>query len=158
MERVQEIAHALNTTVAEILDEPPTGALGMTIIGGQLYQLTRPAETMAQIPIYGRYDVLREDIRDFVTVAISSTKVSAIMGAIETMEYFTLVYEPESSLFILALCYGNKKTETIKYSKLEYAYWREGDTEKTVKWTVNEVVSDIINDLEGVVPTKLQEP
>ena len=157
MERVQEIAHALNTTVAEILDEPPTGALGYTIIGGQMYQLNRPAPSMAQIPIYGRYDLLREWITVFIAKSVEGKQPVTTMGIIETLAFFSLVYEPESSLFILSLCYGDKKIDTITYSKLDYAYLHEGDDENNAKWPVDEIVNDIINDLEGYVPTKLAE-
>ena len=46
----------------------------------------------------------------------------------------------------------------IVYDKLEYCDWKENDTDETVKWDLADVTQDIINDIEGYVPTKLQEP
>ena len=149
MERVQEIARALNTTVAEILDEPPTGALGFTVIGGQFYQLNRPAESMAQIPVYGRYDTLSEEIKVFVERAVNAEKPISIMGVIETYEYFSLVYEPKSSIFLLSLCFENKRIETKKKKKKEYLARREEGRKKNVKWSIEAVVDGIIGDLDG---------
>ena len=58
--------------------------------------------------------------------------------------------------FILSLCYADGKTTTSIYDKLEYCSWRENDTEETVRWDLDYLIQEIINDLEGSVPTKLQ--
>ena len=78
------------------------------------------------------------------------------MGMVETMEVFSLTYDHNAARFILSLCYADGKTTTSIYDKLEYCSWRENDTEETVRWDLDYLIQEIINDLEGSVPTKLQ--
>lgn len=156
--KLEDIAAALQVSVSELLTKRPEAAQGIVIIGGQTYQISKPATAVVQIPTYERYDALREEVKEFIKKAIGEEHASSKVGLLETMEVFTLVYDPNASKFILTLCYADGKTATIVYDKLEYCDWKENDTDETVKWDLADVTQDIINDIEGYVPTKLQEP
>ena len=153
---LQDIANALNISVSELLTMRPNAAEGIVIIGGQTFQLSKPAASTVQLPAFDRYDALRGEIREFVKKAIEGAETVSKMGLLETMEVFSLVYDPNAATFYLSLCYADGKTYTVTYDKLEYCDWKDGDTEKTVKWTLSDITTDIINDIEGVVPSKLQ--
>lgn len=58
--------------------------------------------------------------------------------------------------FVLSLCYADGKTHTSIYDKLEYCSWRENDTKETVRWDLDYLIQEIINDIESTVPSKLQ--
>ena len=156
--KLEDIAAALQVSVSELLTKRPEAAQGIVIIGGQTYQISKPATAVVQIPTYERYDALREEVKEFIKKAIGEEHASSKVGLLETMEVFTLVYDPNAAKFILTLCYADGKTATIVYDKLEYCDWKENDTDETVKWDLADVTQDIINDIEGYVPTKLQEP
>ena len=156
--KLEDIAAALQVSVSELLTKRPEAAQGIVIIGGQTYQISKPATAVVQIPTYERYDALREDVKGFIKKAMEEEHASSKVGLLETMEVFTLVYDPNAAKFILTLCYADGKTATIVYDKLEYCDWKENDTDETVKWDLADVTQDIINDIEGYVPTKLQEP
>lgn len=156
--KLEDIAAALQVSVSELLTKRPEAAQGIVIIGGQTYQISKPATTVVQIPTYERYDALREEVKEFIKKAMEEEHASSKVGLLETMEVFTLVYDPNAAKFILTLCYADGKTATIVYDKLEYCDWKENDTDETVKWDLADVTLDIINDIEGYVPTKLQEP
>ena len=156
--KLEDIAAALQVSVSELLTKRPEAAQGIVIIGGQTYQISKPATAVVQIPTYERYDALREEVKEFIKKAMEEEHASSKVGLLETMEVFTLVYDPNAAKFILTLCYADGKTATIVYDKLEYCDWKENDTDETVKWDLADVTLDIINDIEGYVPTKLQEP
>lgn len=156
--KLEDIAAALQVSVSELLTKRPEAAQGIVIIGGQTYQISKPATAVVQIPTYERYDALREEVKEFIKKAMEEEHASSKVGLLETMEVFTLVYDPNAAKFILTLCYADGKTATIVYDKLEYCDWKENDTDETVKWDLADVTQDIINDIEGYVPTKLQEP
>ena len=155
--KIQDIADALNISVSELLTMRPNAAEGIVIIGGQTFQLSKPAASTVQLPAFDRYDVLRDEIREFVKKAIEGAETMSKMGLLETMEVFSLVYDPNAAKFYLSLCYADGKIYTLTYDKFEYCDWKDGDTDETVKWTLADITTDIINDIEGVVPSKLQE-
>jgi len=154
--KLEDIAAALQVSVSELLTKRPEAAQGIVIIGGQTYQISKPATAVVQIPAYDRYDVLREEVKDFIKKAVEDEHASSKVGLLETMEVFSLVYDPSAAKFYLTICYADGKVSTLVYDKLEYCDWKDGDTEKTVKWTMADVTEDIINDIEGYVPSKLQ--
>ena len=156
--KLEDIAAALQVSVSELLTKRPEAAQGIVIIGGQTYQISKPATAVVQIPTYERYDALREEVKEFIKKAIGEEHASSKVGLMETMEVFTLVYVPNAAKFILTLCYADGRTDTIVYDKLEYCDWKDEDTEESVKWDLHEVTQEIINDIEYAVPTKLQEP
>ena len=153
---LQDIADALNISVSELLTMRPNAAEGIVIIGGQTFQLSKPAASTVRLPAFDRYDALRDEIREFVKKAIEGAETVSKMGLLETMEVFSLTYDHHAARFILSLCYADGKTYTSIYDKLEYCNWRENDTEETVRWDLDYLIQEINNDLEGSVPTKLQ--
>ena len=154
--KLEDIAAALQVSVSELLTKRPEAAQGIVIIGGQTYQISKPATAVVQIPTYDRYDALREEMKEFIKKAIEDEHASSKVGLLETMEVFSLVYDPNAAKFYLTLCYADGKTSTLTYDKFEYCDWKDGDTDETVKWTLADVSEDIINDIEGFVPSKLQ--
>lgn len=153
--KIQDIASALNISVSELLTMRPETTEGIVIIGGQTFQLSKPAASTVQLPVFDRYDTLREEVKVFVKKAIEGAETVSKMGLLETMEVFSLIYDPHAAKFFLSLCYADGKTHTITYDKLEYCDWKDGDTEETVKWNLANITTDIINDIEGFVPSKL---
>lgn len=154
--KIQDIANALQVSVSELLTMRPEKARGIAIIDGQAYQLSKPAASTVQIPSYDRYDTLREEIKVFVKKCVDGSEPASKMGLVETMEIFSLVYDPEAAKFFLSLCYAEGKTLTNIYDKFEFCNWKEGDSESDATWNLADVTEDIINDIEGWVPSKLQ--
>lgn len=154
---LQEIADAINVSVSELLTMRPDSAQGIVIIGEQTYQLSKPASSIVQIPVFGNYSTLRNEIRDFIKKAIKGDKNTSKMGLVETMEVFSLTYDNDQDRFILALCYADGKTLTIIYDKFMYCDWNKSKSENDAPWDLNEVYQDIINDIEVAVPSKLQQ-
>ena len=153
---LQDIAEALNISISELLTMRPDTAEGIVILGGQSYQLCKPAAGTVQLPAYDRYDTLRDEIKAFIMKSTASCTSASKMGILETMEVFSLVYDHNAAKFTLSLCYADGKTLVIEYDKHEYCTWGEKDTAETVKWNLKEITADIIDDLEGAVPQKLQ--
>ena len=91
--KLQDIADALQVSVAELLTNRPESALGLVIIDGQTYQLAKPATSAVQVPIYRRYDVLRSDLKHFIKAAVYGDESTSKMGMLDTIEYFSLVYD-----------------------------------------------------------------
>lgn len=152
---LQDIADALNISVSELLTMRPDAAEGIIIIGGQTYQLSKPAAAAVQLPSFIRYDRLREEVKDFIKKSIEESKLATKMGLVETMEVFSLVYDPAAAKFFLSLCYSDGKTLTNAYDKMEFCTWKEEDTDATVQWDLTDLTQEIINDIEGYVPQKL---
>lgn len=154
--KLQDIANALQISVSELLTKRPEKSLGMMYLDGQVYQVTLPADSMVQIPRYNRYDEMRAAVKDFTKKAIISEFDSSIMGMLEHFEIFSLFYDKHQESFSLSICYGKGKTLSFSYDKMEFADWKMMDTEETAKWDLADVTQEIINDIEGSVPTNLQ--
>ncbi len=154
--KLEDVAAALQVSVAELLTMRPEAAAGILIIDGQTYQLSRPAAATVQLPSFTRYDTLREDIKDFIKKCVNGSEPASKMGIVETMEVFSLVYDPAAAKFFLSLCYADGKTLTNIYDKFEFCDWKEGDSEDDATWDLADVTEEIINDIEGWVPSKLQ--
>ena len=155
---LEDIANALQVSVSELLTMRPEKATGVAIIDGQVYQVSKPAANVVQLPAYERYSDLRDDIKEFVARAVEADGNTAKMAMLETFEVFSLSYDVHDAKFHLNLCYADGKTLSMAYQKLEYCDWKDEDTEESVKWDLHEVTQEIINDIENAVPTKLQEP
>lgn len=153
---LQEIADALDVSVYELLKQRPETAQGLVYIEGTAYQLTKPAASTLQLPYFTRYDTLQDEIKEFVMKAIAGARATSKMGIVETFEAFSLVYDHEAAKFTLSLCYSDGKTLTYTYDKHEYCKWKNDDTPETVKWNIQFVTCDIVNDIEGAVSQKLQ--
>ena len=154
--KLQDIANALQVSVSELLTKRPDKALGIAIIDGKAFQLSNPASSTVQLPIYDRYDTLREELKAFIKNCIGGSEHATKMGLVETMEVFSLVYDPDAGKFFLSLCYADGKTLTNAYDKYEYCNWDKSKAEDDASWDLACITEEIINDIEGCVPTKLQ--
>lgn len=132
----------------------PASARGLVILDGQTYQLTKPNTSTVQLPSFDRYDTLRKEVKDFIKRSIKGSETTTKMGLVQTMELFSLVNDPEAAKFYLSLCYADGKTITITYDKMEYTVWPEDESSDDVNWNFSAIYEAIINDIEGVVPTK----
>ena len=154
---LQDIADALQISISELLTRRPEKATGVAIIDGQVFQVSKPAANVVQLPVYERYSDLRDEIKEFVAKSIEADKTCSKMGMVETHEVFSLVYDHHKSIFYLSLCYADGKTHTCTYDKFEFCNWREEDTDETVQWDLQAITQEIITDVEGVVLQKLEE-
>ncbi len=152
--KLQGIAEALGVGVSELLTLRPESARGLVILDGKTWQLAKPSGSVVQIPTYDKYDVLRGDLRLFIAKAVDGKENVSMMGLVETMEFFCLVYDSFSGYFYLSLCYADSKMMTITYDIAEFCDW-DGDESKTA-WNVGQLTEEIINDIEGAVPARLR--
>ena len=155
--RLQAIANALQVSVSELLTICPDSAMGIIIVDGQTYQLSKPAASTVQLPTFDRYDTLRKELKDFIKKSIKGSEPATKMGLVQTMEFFSLVYDPEAAKFYLSLCYADGKTLTSTYDKMEYTVWPEDESNDESSWNVKEVSEAIIGDIEGLVPMALNK-
>lgn len=154
--KLQGIADALQISISELMTQRPDKALGVVVVDGHAYQLSKPAASTVQLPSYVRYDTLREELKDFIKKCVEGSEHATKMGLVETMEVFSLVYDPDAGKFLLSLCYADGKTFTIAYDKFEYCNWDKSKAEDDAPWDLASITEEIINDIEGCVPTKLQ--
>ena len=153
--KLEGLADALQVGVAELLTGRPEAAQGLVIIDGQIYQISKPATKVVQIPTYNRYDVLRGDVRCFISKAIEKKENTCMMGIVETMELFSLLYDGENEYFHLSLCFADGRMMTLSYDKLEFCDWKKGDSKKDALWDLSQVTEEILNDVEFAVPSAL---
>ncbi|MBQ7421620.1 MAG: helix-turn-helix transcriptional regulator [Prevotella sp.] len=153
---LQEVADALQVSISEIVTMRPESSQGLVIIEGQTYQLSKPSASAVQIPTFGRYDVLRGELRIFIANAVEASETTSKMGLLETMEYFSLVHDAAQQRFLLSLCYADGKTTTMVYDKFEFCDWSKSKSENDAPWDLQAVTEEIINDIEGRVPQLLQ--
>lgn len=154
--KIQDIAKALQVSVSELLALHPDKAQGVAFINGTAFQLSKPSFSTVQLPIHDRYDTLREEIKDFIKKCVEGSEHASKMGLVETMEVFSLVYDPDGAKFFLSLCYADGKTLTNAYDKFEYCNWDKSKAEDDAPWDLACITEEIINDLEGWVPQKLK--
>ena len=157
--KIQDIAEALGVGVSDLLTLRPESAQGLVVIDGKTWQIARPSDAVVQIPTYNRYDVLRGDVRVFIARAVEGKDSVSMSGFVETMELFCLVYDPHTCIFYLSLCYGDGKSATYTYDKMEYCDWPEDAREDSsgAVWDITQVTDEIIADLEGAVPELLRK-
>lgn len=151
---LEEICKALGIEMVELFGGKVEKGEGIIILGGKTYSVSKPVPRTVQLPAYTDYTILRNDLKQFIKTSIKEQVVASICGMVEDFEFFTLVYDQDTSSevgspfyekFTLAICYGNKQTWTRQYDLLEYS--KDGN----LKWDVPAVMSDIINDIEGYV-------
>ena len=153
---LQDIADALQISISELLTRRPEKATGVAIIDGQVFQVSKPAANMVQLPVYGRYDDLRDAIRVFVKNVLEKKQNDSMMGMVEAFEVFSLLYDAHDPCFFVSLCYADGRMMTFSYHKLEYGDWKNEETGEVIEWDIQYLTEDIINDIEGAVPQKLQ--
>ena len=154
--KIQDIANALQVSVSELLTMRPEKATGIAFIEGKVYQISKPAANVVQLPVYERYDDLRDAIRVFVEKAIEKKQNDSMMGMVESFEVFSLLYDAHDPCFFVSLCYADGRMMTFSYHKLEYGDWKNEETGEVIEWDIQYLTEDIINDIEGAVPQKLQ--
>ena len=153
---LQDIADALQISISELLTRRPEKATGVAIIDGQVFQVSKPAANVVQLPVYGRYDDLRDAIRVFVKNVLEKKQNDSMMGMVEAFEVFSLLYDAHDPCFFVSLCYADGRMMTFSYHKLEYGNWKNEETGEVIEWDIQYLTEDIINDIEGAVPQKLQ--
>ena len=141
--------------VSELFTGRPEPAQGLVIIDGRTYQISKPASKVLQIPTYNRYDELRGAIRVFIAKAIENRENACMMGILETMELFSLLYDGENEYFHLSLCFADGRMMTFPYDKLEYCEWKKDDSKEESIWDLAQVTEEILNDVEFAVPSAL---
>ena len=151
---LEDISQALGVEMVELFGGKAEKGDGVVIVNGETYMLSKPTARTVQLPSYSDYSILRNDIKRFVKTCIKEHVVGSICGMVEDYEFFTLNYDRDDSRdadetlyekFILTICFGNKQTWTRQYERLEYS--EDGN----MKWDIPDVISDIINDIEGYV-------
>lgn len=153
--KIQDIAEALQVSVAELLTKRPESALGLVIIDGQTYQLSKTATSAVQVPIFVRHDVLRDEVEDFIKTSVKTAKIGSKMGYLDTTEVFSLVYDAGARRFILSICYGDGKTVVLIYDIFEFCDWPKSESKDDAPWDLKAVTEEIINDIECRVDTLL---
>ena len=153
--KIQDIADALQISPAELLTRRPESALGLVILDGQTYQLSKPATAAVQVPVFNRYDVLRGELRTFVAKSVEAAETVSKMGYLDTMEVFSLVYDAGGQRFTLSLCYADGKTAALVYDKFEFCDWSKSQSQDDAPWDLPAVTEEIINDIEGYVPSHI---
>ena len=153
--KIQDIADALQISPAELLTKRPESALGLVIIDGQTYQLSKPATAAVQVPVFSRYDVLRGELRTFIAKTVEAAETASKMGYLDTMEVFSLAYDAATERFTLSLCYADGKTAAMVYDKFEFCDWSKSKSEDDALWDLQAVTEEIINNIEGYVPSHL---
>ena len=153
---LQDIADALQISISELLTRRPEKATGVAIIDGQVFQVSKPTANVVQLPVYERYDDLRVAIRAFVKNVLEKKQNDSMMGMVEAFEVFSLLYDAHDPCFFVSLCYADGRMMTFSYHKLEYGDWKDEETGEVIEWDIQYLTEDIINDIEGAVPQKLQ--
>ena len=158
---MEEICKALGVEMVELFGGKVEKGDGVIILNGETYMISKPAARTVQLPRYTDYAVLRNDIKRFVKTSIKERRVAPLCGMVEDFEFFTLVYDQDSSLdkgtpiyekFTLTICHGNKLTWIRQFDLFEYE--KDGNT----IWDIPAVTADIVNDVEGYVLGQLNLP
>ena len=152
--RLQNIADATNISPSELLTNRPERAQGIAIIGGQVYQLSRPAPSTVQLPYFDHFDTLRKDVAAFIKKAVKSGDLISKFGLLETTEVFTLNYDPLMAKFYLSLCYGDSETASFAYDKLEFAKWPDDRNADEPEWDIPSITEEILSDIESATPVQ----
>ena len=144
MSTILDLANALGCSVTDLL-QPKTlnnGALGIAVIDGVTYQLSKPDYSCMQLPVYTDHQELRYDIREFVRRQVTNDSGNRVVcGMVESLEFFTLFFDAPNAVFHLALCYEKGKTMTFDY--------RIGDFDEPVN--IESLYGRIITDIEQAV-------
>ena len=147
LEKLQEIAKALNVEVYELMTDALSSAPSGTIqIGGKTYGIVE-VPGIVKLPHYTDYGVLRKAISTFIEGAMEGNKPTSMMGQVEVMEVFSLAFVPLDKTFVLSLCCGCGEQVTIIYDMLEFA-------DAGGKIDRAQLIQEVINDVEGAVAAK----
>ena len=156
---LEDICEALGIELSDLFASDSSDKIeGIMVVNGQTFAIAKPRKSVAQIPIYNDYKVLRDEIKRFVNKCINDKKTASICGMVEALEYFTLTYDYDAQIgnqsiydrFILTLCYSDGKIYTTSYDVYEEC--KRNDVEE---WDKSSVIQSIQNDIEGIVIGKL---
>lgn len=152
---LQDIAHALNVEMHELFTPNlPSRPKGIMVVGGRAYDLVESVQTV-QVPFYTEYSKLRKDIKNHINNRIKDKdgKANDFCAYVGGYELVSLVYDKANTRFILTLYYGDRKSETSFYDRLEYNEWKDGEDKEPV-WNVEQMTWDIIGCIENDIPIK----
>lgn len=148
---LQEVAKALKVEMHELFSPNlPSGPTGIAIIGGRSYAMMA-MPTVVQIPVYGNYKALRQNIDTFVKGSVHDAKTSALCAVVGGYLLVSLVYECTEQRFVLTIYRSEAQAETTFFDLLEFAQWSEGKDRGPV-YDLDLVSEHIINDIESAVP------
>lgn len=148
---LQEVAKALKVEMHELFSPNlPSGPTGIAIIGGRSYAMMA-MPTVVQIPVYGNYKALRQNIDTFVKGSVHDAKTSALCAVVGGYLLVSLVYECTEQRFVLTIYRSEAQAETTFFDLLEFAQWSEGEDRGPV-YDLDLVCEQIINDIESAVP------
>ena len=148
---LQEVAKALKVEMHELFSPNlPSGPTGIAIIGGRSYAMMA-MPTVVQIPVFGNYKALRQNIDTFVKGSVHDAKTSALCAVVGGYLLVSLVYESTEQRFVLTIYRSEAQAETTFFDLLEFAQWREGKDRGPV-YDLDLVCEQMINDIESAVP------
>lgn len=142
---LRDIAHALDIDVAELFAVPQQKIKSLMLVDGKTYGIVETANVVS-VPQYAQVSKLYAEVNQFVKNTIEGKEYESIFGFLNTMELFTLVYDPYHKQFILSLCYGRAQTLTIVFDLVEYY-----DLDETVD--LKQLLDDIKYTITGAVPS-----
>ena len=154
---LQDVAKALGVDIHELFTgDRPSRPAGIAVIGGKTYGIAEMG-SVVQLPSYADYSILRKDVKAFVQKSVKEAQSNAFGAFVHSFEFFSLVYDDKTGVFILALYYGANQAKTFFFDKMEYAEWKNGmDAEPD--WNLEELAKDIISTIEGYVSSQSEEP
>lgn len=156
---LEDICTALGIELSDLFAPNSSDKVeGLMVINGQTFALAKPRKSVAQIPVFNDYKILRDEIKRFVRQCIKDKTTASMCGMVEALEYFTLTYDYDAEVgnqsiydkFILTLCYSDGKIFTTTYDVYE-----ECKSNNVEEWDEGSVVRSIQNDIEGVVIAEL---
>ena len=142
------LAEAVGCSVTDLLQPASTNssALGLAVIDGVTYKMTRADSYLVQLPVYTDHQELRSAIRKFVTKNTKNESGNDVLcGMVDSIEFFTLFFDATNAVYHLALCYAAQQTMTIDYDLLEFGEPLD----------VESLLEQMITDIENAVVTKL---
>lgn len=144
-----DLSNAIGCSITDILQPTSNSnrALGIAIVDGVTYRLTKADPSTVQIPVYTDHQELRREIRRFVSQHIEESGDGVNMGIVDYLELYTLLYNPSCRMFHLALYYSQEQTIVRNYDLLKYG--KPTDVES--------LLSQIIADIESAATVILEE-
>ena len=153
---LNDICQALGIQITELFENEYAPTSGMVILNGETYTISQPTLAQLQLPIYNDYTKMRHDLKTFIE---ENTKVmhcyenhdkNTMFGVLEGFELFNLLYDADSRIFHLSLCYQNQKTLSYMYDYEEYV-------DQDRNWDIEAVFKQIDSDIECNVLEKISE-
>ena len=166
-----DIANAIGCDITELFkpneetaNAPKGNSQALVLIDGEAYRLTR-AKDVVRLPTYTNYAELRSNLKGFVMRAEKVEKKNrqateldlepfCLMGMVETLEVFNLLFVPETATFYLSLCYKNGKYKTYSF---DARYEFNNPDAADGSWDTDLLYTEIRNDIENPVLGKNED-